>query len=638
MIKYTDFFELLNTEKEDPVAALFMTYGFDAELFEYFVLPNFLGIIGNSDDRKEKARFRHQIALKLKDIPVTVFSDGKQYHGGRTFLYDHITISTQTFHPKSYLLLYKTFLRVIIASCNISKGGLCFNAETVWYEDIKLDKPSSISKNLLKILIWIADHYGTQGNDAIKEIIRFLKETTVSGEEFPKLVSTVNKNCVFRTLFSVIQEVNEECESISILSPFYENDRDRAVEKSLLIEFSDEFKTAFPKAKMKIYFPAVKSQEEGLYKVTAPVNIFEEVYTKYKDIELNVIHREWLREDDEPVLRVLHAKIIMFELKSGKKLILSGSINFTNNAMRSKIGALKNIEIGVLEYGKSNFEFPNSTLVQVKDLSYEDKKVSEKSMVIFVERAVLDEKKLMIILLKEQQTVPFKIEYQNHAIYEWNGKEDTISIEAFHLKQSQDLHIICADYDFYVPIEVMRKDEIVTDDLKLSFELNIKDIIDFLAGKYKSISEIKRLKRVQGINTIEGVGELTVYFKYNLQRYYKAMASLKQGLELPYYTEMAFKNYLANPIGLKNLIYLIVEDFKEGRSRNEETFLFLVEIENVINHLQFPEDRLDKDFKKLELQKMMIEPIIIRKRIYKKSKKTIREQFDVMLKAYGLGV
>jgi hypothetical protein len=111
VFKYTDFFELINTEQETPVAALFMTYGFDAELFEKHILPNFLGVIGNVDENE--LRFRNQVALKLKEVPVTVLSDAKQYHGGRTFLYDHLTISDHTFHPKCYLLLYETYLRVI---------------------------------------------------------------------------------------------------------------------------------------------------------------------------------------------------------------------------------------------------------------------------------------------------------------------------------------------------------------------------------------------------------------------------------------------------------------------------------------------------------------------------------------------
>ena len=114
------------------------------------------------------------------------------------------------------------------------------------------------------------------------------------------------------------------------------------------------------------------------------------------------------------------------------------------------------------------------------------------------------------------------------------------------------------------------------------------------------------------------------------------MASLKQGLEMPYYSETAFKSYLSNPIGFKSLISLIVEDFKQGVAGNEETFLFLIEIENVIRNLNYQEDPLEKEFKDNELSKIIAEPLSIRKDIYNKSTKTVKRQFDVLLKTYGL--
>ncbi|WP_017754973.1 phospholipase D-like domain-containing protein [Calidifontibacillus oryziterrae] len=635
MIKYTDFFELINTEQEAPIAALFMSYGFDAELFEKHILPNLLGIIGNADENE--LRFRNQVAVKLKEIPVTVLSDARQYHGGRTFLYDHITVSDHTFHPKCYLLLYETYLRVIVGSCNLTKAGLCYNAETIWYEDIRQDDSvtNTISKNLVEILIWMGERYGIQNNDALKEVIKFLEKSQFRND-FPKLVSTISDKSVFTNLFEEIKNLKEECKALSILSPFYENDRDRALEKSLLLEFVDQFKRMYPKAKIKIYFPAMKSEDATMYKVTAPVTIFRELCGRFNDIELYVIHREWEREDDEPIPRTLHAKIIMAEFKGASKLILSGSINFTNNAMRSKIESLRNIEVGILEYGKIKFEFPQTIRVKVNELFYEDKVTNDKQIIVFVESAVLDNKQLIIKL--SGQLEPFKIEYQNQIIYESDMIQETITIQPFQLKRSQDLHIVCKEYDFYVPIQIVNKQDYESEDVKLSFELKVRDIIDYLAGKYRSMSEIERLKKVQKVNGQDSTGGLNVYFRHNLQRYYKAMSSLKQGLEVPFYSEMAFKNYLSNPIGLKNLIHMIIEDYQNGDAGNEETFLFLVEMENVIAHLRFQEDRLEKEYKEQVLADIMAEPVLIRKEIYKKSKKMIRNQFDVLLKTYGLEV
>ena len=193
----------------------------------------------------------------------------------------------------------------------------------------------------------------------------------------------------------------------------------------------------------------------------------------------------------------------MLEFKSGKKLILSGSINFTNNAMRSKVGALRNIEIGVLEYGRFKFSLPQSTKVKINELSYEERELPETANAPFVESAVLDGSRLIVKLIKEKLVVQFKIEYQNRIIYETEQAQEIITINPFNLKRSQDLHLICSDYDFYVPIMILRKEEFESEDLQLSFKLEMKDIIDYLAGKIKSISEIERLKRVQRIKDKE---------------------------------------------------------------------------------------------------------------------------------------
>ena len=375
-----------------------------------------------------------------------------------------------------------------------------------------------------------------------------------------------------------------------------------------------------------------------VYKVTAPVNLFGGLCSKYQDTELNVIHREWERDDGEPVPRTLHAKIILFELKSGKKLILSGSVNFTNNAMRSRLGALKNIEIGVLEYDHIEFSLPRSTMVKVNELSYEEREAVEQGFTPFIKSAELDGNRLKITLNKERLVVPFEIEYMDQVIYKADQCQETILIAGFKLKKSQDLHVLCSEGDFYVPIQVLRKEEYESKDLQYYFrELALEEIIDYLAGRFKSFSELAKLKRIQNNNEREAAGGLAVYFRHNLQRFFKAVDALKQGLEMPYYSEQAFKSFLSGPFGLKNLVSLIIEDYKQGVAGDEETFLFLVEIEYAVRNLHYQEDPLGREFKDNELASIMAEPFFIKKEIYAKASKTIQKQFNVLLKAYGLG-
>lgn len=389
---------------------------------------------------------------------------------------------------------------------------------------------------------------------------------------------------------------------------------------------------------MRLYFPAIVKETGRGYKVTAPVNILHEVSKEYKNIELYVVNREWVREDGEPVPRTLHAKLIVAELEDNRKMILSGSVNFTSNAMRSNLTSLRNIEVGVVECGKSKFILPPATRTYIEELEYEDKKIANEPKHIFIETVVYDKGSLKILLDAKKAEIPFKIEYQDAVITEVIEQKTEVIINNFKLKRAMDVKFICKTYEFYFPITILNNDDFISDDLKLSFQINMKDIIDYLAGKYKSVSEIERVKKLRLENTTTINAGMSVYFRHNLHRYFKALGALKSGLEEPFYSEAAFKNYLFNPIGLKALINFIVEDYKTGIAAQAETFMFIVEIENVIRHLKFNEDRLEESFKIKLLKEIIEEAVSIRKKIYMKGNNSLKKRYDVLLLEYGLEV
>ncbi len=633
MIKYTDFFDLIDNGGNQPIAALFMTYGFDAELFEHHILPSFLGIV--DDPRENELRFRNQIALKLKEIPVGVISDAKQFNGGRTFLYDHITVQSETFHPKCYMLLFKEHLRVIISSGNITKSGFCYNAELVWYEDIYLDKSNSISQELQYILSFMEERYSLDNMPVLQVIREYLNKCEFS-EAYPKIVSTCFNRSILTKVIKELKNCEGNCKSITIMSPFFENDREKEMESSLLMSFFNEVKTIYPKAKINICFPA--NEQGDKYIVNAPVGIFNEVTKKYKDVSLFVVPREWEREDDEPIPRTLHAKLIYGQFENGYNLYLSGSVNFTNNAMNSSLSKLRNIEIGVLNYTKKKLILPSIKKVNPKTLEFRCEEEPIKQSTCFVDKAEYDGRDLKILFNINKMVTPCKIYYNEGLLLSIDKKIEEEIIKNFTLKKPQDLKVECNDFVFHVPIIIPNKEDIITDDLKLNFQLGINDIVDYLAGKYKSISELERMKRIVGNDRHDRSNEMLIFFRRNLQKFYKALVALKQGLELPYYSETAFNNYISAPIGIKNLVNMIIEDYKEGRSDECETFLFLVEILNIIEHLNFHDDWLNDNYKIDELDKIMNEAKITIKSIIKKSKGKVKQQFEIMINVYGLGV
>lgn len=83
---------------------------------------------------------------------------------------------------------------------------------------------------------------------------------------------------------------------------------------------------------------------------------------------------------------------------------------------------------------------------------------------------------------------------------------------------------------------------------------------------------------------------------------------------------------------------MIIDDYKKDISSACETFLFLVEILNIIEHLEFNDDWLDDSYKRNELDKIMNEAKITIKSMVKKSKGKVKQQYKVMIKLYGLEV
>lgn len=635
MMKYTDFFDLIDNGGNQPIAALFMTYGFDAVLFEEHILPAFLEIV--DDPNENELRFRNQIALKLKKVPVAVISDAKQFNGGRTFLYDHIIVDSETFHPKCYMLLFKDCLRAIISSGNITKSGLCYNAELIWYENLYLDKANSISKTLQDILIFMGERYRLDSIVAAQEIKKYL-EKCLFADGYPKVIST----CLGQTVFSRIQEelkaCQGSCKAITIMSPFFENDREQAMESTLLISFFDELKVIYSEAKIKICFPANYNKQDDKYIVNAPLGIFKELTRKYKNIGLFIVPREWERENDDSVPRTLHGKLIYAEFDNGYNLYLSGSVNFTNNAMRSNLKHLRNIEIGVLNYTKSKLLIPNCTKVSIDKLIMMEQTEAPPKPTCFVDSAVYNGVDLCIQFNPKKMVVPCQIIYNSHSLAIISEVTEEKNINNFSLKKPQDLKIVCSDFSFFVPILIPNKDGIITDDLKLTFDFGMKDIIDYLAGKYRSLSELERMKRLSHEGKEDKTSEMIIFFRQNLQRFFKALASLKQGLELPYYTEYSFNNYLVAPIGIKNLVRMILDDSKQKVTGEGETFLFLVEIWNVTEHLKYQEDWLTDAYKNQVLRHLMMEAKITVLQIVKMARGNLKSQYEVILKSYGLEV
>lgn len=636
--KYTDVFELIDKGENCPLAAVFMTYGFEARIFENHMLPAFLGVA--SERRDNEARFKYEMSERLLEIPVAVISSGSSYRGGRTLMYDHIAINDVTFHPKCFLLLYKEFLRVIIGSGNITKSGICYNAELVWHMDITPGDNLKLGNNIHRILEAMIEKFGLSDVEAIKSMRDYTAQFK-GGEGFPQIISTMDEMSPLETL---IAHITEEVKSVTILSPFFESDGGKISKSSLIMSFVNDIHKKSKNASFKIYFPGSLDEQRDVYKVDVPKDIFSKLREcEGTNVEYFVVSPKWETDTKDEVVRNVHAKLVMIEFENGNRLYLCGSMNFTKSAMNSKKRSLKNFEIGVLEYSKKKLVIPNCKKVQLSQLEIQERP-SPGVKRVFLKEVRLDmfEGKYRLILeLDEKKTeYPFDIFYSGELLETVTEKRKKIVFEDFKLKQELDIKIQCNEDTCYCPIFVADK-KIMTawPPNQPDIEIGISDIIDFNANRYRSIREIIASKKVSGGNSDKSSMKIMT-FRQNLNRFFKALAAMKKGLESPFYTDYAFSNHINNPLGIARLVDIIVGDYKEYKNKydgiKQESFFFLVEILNMLTKLNFEKDFISDSVKHGKLKDVKKKSAEVLNEIMNLAEGRVKKQYEIIVKNYGL--
>ncbi len=456
-------FELFEGNPSDEiVAALLMTYSFDADLFEQHVLPALFKI--DTDISDNERRFRHQVADALLKKPVTVMVDAAGYKGGKTFLYDLLNVKDCTFHPKCFLLQYTDYLRVIIGSCNLTRAGLCYNAELIWHYDIRKGDKSGIGAALADIIKRVAEYAGQEDNAAIRQIIRFLSNiATETSADSVVIHSSLHEQSFVGKLHEIIEKQGQVIRSLRVMSPFYESEYGQTLESSMMGElFSGLYKYMKKQAVVEFCFPGYKTEDTGKWHVNAPLSLFAELSQSMPKLSYALISEQWTDEDDEPRLRPLHAKLIEVGFQNGEWLYVMGSPNFTKAAMNSSSSQMKNVEIGVFEFTKKRLWFPPLTKVDYHQLITDQPKPPDtKQLVIFIDSAWFscddNNPTLRIYVNVNKAVYPFEVIYQQEVIYRAEEPELEIIIPDFTLGHDKDLEIKCGQFSFTVPISVKDK-------------------------------------------------------------------------------------------------------------------------------------------------------------------------------------
>jgi hypothetical protein len=214
---------------EEPcLGALFTSFSFDPVFFEEHVLRAVLRL--SSDPAEQAERYHHEARRALQETPVVTIVDSGERRPGRRLPFDLLEVSRTVFHPKSVLLLYRHFARLMIGSGNLTFAGYGGNTELFLRTDLRYSDTGDAS--LLAAFYAYIDrvrdmvrHAGTQLDLFQKELLQRISKASVDPVS-PRLALLDSTSGPIVQQLEALLPPNSVIQSVGMLAPFYERDDD----------------------------------------------------------------------------------------------------------------------------------------------------------------------------------------------------------------------------------------------------------------------------------------------------------------------------------------------------------------------------------------------------------------------------
>lgn len=205
--------------------AVFTSYSFDPAFFEENVLRAVLRL--TSDPVEQVERYHNEARRALQETPVAVVVDAAERRAGRRLPYDLLEVSDVVFHPKSVLLLYRDFARLLIGSGNLTRPGFGENTELfvstdlIYTSDADMSLLDGFDQHLGRIEA-LARRTGTQLHQIRDEIQR--KSRSASPIPSAGLAFLDSTTGPIMDQFAALIPADALVTSVGMLAPFYETD------------------------------------------------------------------------------------------------------------------------------------------------------------------------------------------------------------------------------------------------------------------------------------------------------------------------------------------------------------------------------------------------------------------------------
>lgn len=319
------------------IAALFLTYNFDAAFFENYILPlcmdpnlNF----GSNAAQNTMLWIRHGNDLP----PVTVVCDyyAKNNSEAPRLNYDVVCIALKNncFHPKNiFLLCDDEELLLFTGSANISYSGWCHNTESMsmikFRSSTRQDAMAGKMREYLENITRLAsEHTGTsERSNAVNKILRYFVNARVhvpKGISFDFYNSMTGEFSHFLAMMQDTYNYGKAFNTVEIVSPYFSPHSSAKQYDGLAAMCESEIDLAMPWS---------KPGQAGITKM---------LYESLPDKGFRWRVPAFCANDDQ--FRFTHGKIYRFK-GIDKAITVVGSVNFT--------------EKGFARFGKKSTEFGN---------------------------------------------------------------------------------------------------------------------------------------------------------------------------------------------------------------------------------------------------------------------------------------
>jgi phosphatidylserine/phosphatidylglycerophosphate/cardiolipin synthase-like enzyme len=231
-----------------PVAVIATTYEFDPHLWEFELMPRFLGLETDVHEDVDPFWIEHETRLAELSCAAVLVDGSNLSKNTKSPLWDQIGVYVKRgiLHSKIVLLQWEHCVRIVVGSANLTKSGYRFNYELFYVLDFKNDTnspPRALLLSFIEAIRHIAKHTSDEllkHDPARQRLFEALKNCQLSVAQWNKMPGSYRPRADFKLEAILIEPGlprqnnnliaqlfkawgNQKASWIRIMSPFWDS-------------------------------------------------------------------------------------------------------------------------------------------------------------------------------------------------------------------------------------------------------------------------------------------------------------------------------------------------------------------------------------------------------------------------------